>query len=170
MNTSTFLKTLVLLSFVMLFGCRTVSIQSAKDIRIPGGLDKQAVKLAIISAVYPNNGAREWTPMEKMTDEALNSVLWFYKQQGDNGKWFVEELRENSVVVGYDNGKHYFRVEYIVTDSVIQQRIDGSRNLSQTSRTIHKAVFEWLGQMESKIRESMGMLSAKLNAGEGLNP
>jgi hypothetical protein len=50
--------------------------------------------------------------------------------------------------------------QYVVDGRRILQKIDGSRNLGQTSESIKKDAFEFLGAMESKLRQSMGILSA----------
>jgi hypothetical protein len=141
--------------------CHTMNINSALPITIPVGLGVQDVKLAILSAVYPEKAPHEWTPWEKMTDNALRAAFGFgYAKANRSERWFVEEVRANSITVGFDSGNHYFRVEYLIEGNELIQKIDGSRNLDQSGNSIHRAVFEWLGEMESRIRESMGVVSA----------
>ncbi len=141
--------------------CRTTNLNSAAPILIPAGLSTQEVKLAILSAIYPDKAPREWTPMEKMTDNALKAAFGFgYSKVNRSGQWFIEEVKEKSVVAGFERGKYYFRVEFIAEGNQLIQRIDGSRNLEQSNNSIHKSVFDWLGEMESKIRQSMGVISA----------
>ena len=100
------------------------------------------------------------TTTEKITDNALRAAFGFAYRKVSQGDWFVEEVREHSVLVGYQNRDHYLRVEYVIESSRVIQRIDGSRNLEQSRNSIHKAVFDWLGIMESKIRQSMGIISS----------
>ncbi len=142
-------------------GCRTVSINSAQSIPVPAGLSSQDVKLAILSAVYPEQAPQKMTVAEKMTDNALKAAFPFgYSKVNRSGRWFVEELKSGSVMVGYTEDEYYLRVEYLIEDSKIVPRIDGSRNLKQTEQSIHKTVFEWLGDLDVQIRQNMGRVSA----------
>lgn len=140
--------------------CTSMDIDSAPPISIPQNLTKQEVKLAILSAVYPEKAPREWTPAEQIADSALNALLGYSYGRSSRGHWFVEEIRENSVLIGFENRGYYFRTEYIIESAQIIQKIDGSRGLEQTKNSIHKSVFRWLGALESKTRASMGNLSA----------
>ena len=141
--------------------CSTPSINSAQPISIPSGLTAQDVKLAILYAIYPVKTPTEWTHIEQMTDSALKAAFPFsYGKVERSETWFLEEIRTSSVLVGFDDGDHYLRVEYVIDGGRILQKIDGSRNLGQTGETIKKDAFEFLGAMESKIRQSMGILSA----------
>lgn len=158
---SKIIKACALLSFVFsLAACSTVNINSAQPISIPQNLNKQEVKLAILSAVYPEKTPREWTPAEQMADSALTAYFGYAYSSNSKGHWYVEEIRSDSVLIGFDNRGYYFRVEYIIESSQIIQRIDGSRGLKQTEDSIHKSVFKWLGGLESKTRRSMGQVSA----------
>ncbi|RLJ16462.1 hypothetical protein DJ030_17080 [bacterium endosymbiont of Escarpia laminata] len=135
-----------------------MDINSASTIFIPDKLNKQEVKLAILNAIEPVSYPITQSAVESMVDAGLTAgfgpIYDFVRER--KGYWFVEDIRKDSVFAGYDNGKHYFRVEYIIGDYEILQRIDASRNLKQTEDSIHKRVFTWLGQMESRIRQSMG--------------
>ena len=146
--------------FLMFFVLSCIrNIKSAQPIFVPNNLSAQEVKIAILSAVNPRSKPIKLSQYQKITDSALRAHFGFRYQNIDSGgRWFIENIKKNSVMVGFENGKHYFRVEYIITKSQIIQRIDGSRNLSQTEDTIHKSVFRWLGQMESNIRQSMGSI------------
>ena len=145
---------------LILQACTTTNINSAQPISIPQNLTKQEVKLAILAAVYPEKAPREWTPAEQMADRALSAYFGYAYSRNSKGHWFVEEVRPNSVLIGFENRAHYFRTEYIIENAQIIQRIDGSRNLKQSGNSIHKAVFKWLGGLESKTRASMGNISA----------
>jgi hypothetical protein len=154
-----YVSLIVAMAFVV--SCSTPSINSAQPISIPSGLKVQDVKLAILYAIYPVKTPTEWTPIEQMTDNALKAAFPFsYGKVERSENWFLEEIRNNSVLVGFDDGDHYLRVEYVIDAGRIVQKIDGIRNLGQTSETIKKDAFEYLGTMESKIRQSMGILSA----------
>lgn len=150
---------LILLAFI-LQACTTTNINSAHPIPIPQNLNKQDAKLAILLAVYPEKAPREWTPAEQMADSALTAYFGYAYSRNSKGHWFVEEVRPNSILVGFENRGYYFRVEYIIETSQIVQKIDGSRGLKQSNKSIHKAVFKWLGDLESKTRASMGSISA----------
>lgn len=145
---------------LILQACTTTDINSAQPISVPHNLTKQDVKLAILVAVYPEKAPTEWSPAEQMADSALNAYFGYAYSRNSKGHWFVEEVRPNSVVIGFQNRSHYFRTEYIIQDTQIIQKIDGSRNLKQSDDSIHKAVFTWLGTLESKTRASMGNISA----------
>jgi hypothetical protein len=145
---------------LILQACTTTSINSAQPISIPQNLTKQEVKLAILAAVYPEKVPREWTPAEQMADSALSAYFGYTYSRNSKGHWFVEEVKPNSVLIGFENRGHYFRTEYIIENTQIIQKIDGSRNLKQSGNSIHKAVFKWLGELESKTRASMGNISA----------
>jgi hypothetical protein len=103
------------------------------------------------------------TPEMELTDQALKAMFpWTYRTQSRRGSWFVEDLRTNSVVAGFDNGKHYLRVEYFIGSGVIAPRIDGSRNLKQDPDSIHEAALQWMGQLESHIRANLGIVSSEV--------
>jgi hypothetical protein len=162
---SKIIKVGAFLSFVLsLAACSTVDINSAEPISIPQNLNKQEVKLAILSAVYPEKAPREWTPVEQMADSALTAYFGYAYSGNSKGHWYVEEVRSDSVLIGFDNRGFYLRVEYIIKGSQIIQRIDGSRGLKQSEDSIHKSVFKWLGGLESKTRQSMGRVSAMKSA------
>ena len=145
---------------LFLQACTTTDINSAQPISIPKNLTKQDVKLAILAAVYPEKAPREWTPAEQMADNALNAYFGYAYSRNSKGHWFVEEVKPNSVLIGFENRGYYFRTEYIIENYQIIQKIDGSRGLKQSDNSIHKAVFKWLGELESKTRASMGNISA----------
>lgn len=154
-------SSIMLTGMIFLSSCSSVNINSASPILVPSGLLTQEVKLAIISAVYPEKAPREWTPVEAMTDSALRAFFGFSYDRVNKGQhWFVEDVRSDSVLVGFDSDDQYFRVEYQIRNGQIAQRIDGSRNLNQTKNEIDEDVFEWLGSMESRIRQSMGNVAA----------
>ena len=161
-NAVSLLSCAVLSAAVLLVAaCSTPNINSAQPIPIPSALTTQDVKLAIIYALYPSKTPTEWTHVEEMTDSALKAAFPFtYSKMERRDSWFLEEIRSGSVLVGFDDGDHYMRVEYVIAEGRIKQRIDGSRNLKQSGDSIDKDAFEYLGSMESKIRQSMGILSA----------
>jgi hypothetical protein len=151
----------LLFAMALMASCSTPSINSAQPISVPSALTTQDVKLAILYAIYPVKTPTEWTHIEQMADNALKAAFPFsYGRVERSENWFLEEIRGSSVLVGYDDGDHYLRVEYVIAGDKIFQKIDGSRNLGQTGETIKKDAFEFLGAMESKIRQSMGILSA----------
>jgi len=155
---------LLVITFVGLAfaGCTSADINSAPSISVPSGLTTQDVKLAILLSIDPAKAPPEMNVDQQMTDNALRAFFGYaYSKHADRrGQWFLEEIRERSVLVGFDNRKHYFRAEFIIGDHAITQRIDGSRNLDQTSTKIHRATFDWLGMFETKIRQNMGTISA----------
>ena len=147
----------VALIFVTISGCRSSSLNNTSDIPIPEGLSHQDAKLAI---VLPN-ATNFMTAGETITDNALRAVLGFrYTSASRRNPWFIEDIRADSVVVGYDNGKHYFQTEYQVKAGVIHPRILNSRNLEKPGGRIHSNVFVWLGGLESDIRKAMGQIVA----------
>jgi hypothetical protein len=151
----------LVIAMALMAACSTPSINSTQPISIPSGLTTQDVKLAIIYAIYPGKTPTEWSHIDQMTDNALKAAFPFtYSKVDRSENWFLEEIRSGSVLIGFDDGDHYLRVEYVIDRGRIIQRIDGSRNLGQTGETIKKDAFEFLGAMESKIRQSMGILSA----------
>lgn len=159
--TSILRVTTLAVAIALIASCSTPNINSAQPISIPSSLTTQDVKLAILYAIYPVKTPTEWTHIEQMTDNALKAAFPFsYGKVERSENWFLEEIRSSSVLVGYDDGDHYLRVEYLIDGGRIIQKIDGSRNLGQTGETIKKDAFEFLGAMESKIRQSMGILSA----------
>jgi hypothetical protein len=150
---------------LILFGCKTVAVDEVPPISISQGLTKSEQKLAILLAVNPVEPGETEQALknhEKITDSALKAIFGKrYKSinQSRENYWFVEDIRENSILVGYDNDKHYLRIEYLLSDGNIYQRIDGSRNLDQNGDQIHKAAKVWMGEMESKIRKSAGQVA-----------
>lgn len=136
---------------------RLAKIDSAKPISVPSGLNKQQVKYAIASAVYPDNPAPELTSSEKMTDSALKALFWFrYKNVDASNHWFIEEIKPDSVIIGFNKDNYYFNVEYLIEENQIVQRIVDSWNLRQTEKEIHPTVFRWLGELETNVKKSMG--------------
>lgn len=150
---------LTMLAF-SLQACSIASIHSAKPISTPKNLTKEEVKFAIYTAVYPEKTPTEWKPSDKMSDVILSSNSDKAGSKRVKQHWFVEEIRPDSVVIGFRNYAYYFRTEYIIEDDQIIQRIDGSTGLKQTKNSIHKTVFKWLGGLEAKTRASMGRISA----------
>lgn len=141
---------------VLAVSCTSVNIDSAKPISVPTGLTIQEVKLAIVRAVSPQSSPPELNQYQEITDRALRAHFGFrYQSANQKGRWFIERIEGNSVFVGFDNRKHYFGVEYVIENHQVSQKIDGSRNLGQSDTRIHKAVFRWLGEMESNIRQQM---------------
>jgi hypothetical protein len=158
-------RTLRLLAALMVFGlggCNTTSYQSLDVIQIPEGVSTQHAKYAIIAAIY-STAPRPMTPEMEFTDRALQAMFpWTYRSQSRRGSWFVEDIRKDSIVAGFDNTKHYLRVEYFIASGVIAPRIDGSRNLRQNSDRIHHAALEWMGQLETRIRANLGIVAREV--------
>jgi len=155
-------KFVLFLLILFVIGCKSVDINSASPIMVPSGLSLQDVKVAILNAVNPKENPIKLTPYQQITDSALKAHYGFlYKSINTKRRWFLEDIRKDSLLVGYDNGNYYFRVEYKIGKSQIIQRIDGSRNLDQTETTIHKGVFQKLGQMEVNIRKELGMIASR---------
>jgi hypothetical protein len=149
----------VLVMMVPMGSCRTVDKSEIGKITIPKGLGMQDVKLAILLAASPQQASREWTPAERMTDNALKAAFPFYQKVQRQRRWFPEEITPNSVILGYDNGKHYFRIEYAIEQNEIFPKVVGSRNLSESESRIHKSAIEWIGSFESEIRRQLGRVS-----------
>ena len=147
------LGVLFIIGFLLpISACKTMDINSSQAFIVPDELTQQDAVDAIVNSVNP-----EGTPSKLKQKKYFGP---FSQMSSSQGFWYIEDVNNNSVIVGFDNGKHYFSTEYIVSDGKISKKILSSRNLKQSENSIHKAVFGWLGQLDSRIKQSMGYLAS----------
>jgi|GEM_PF-4629790 len=105
-------STPIILATILLLSCTTMDIKSAAPISVPDILSTQDIKIAILNSVNPIHKEIKLKPFEKMTDNALKAFFgWSYQKIGRRKRWFVESVQPKSIFVGFDDGRHYFRVE-----------------------------------------------------------
>lgn len=149
------MKTIMSVLFILstLFfvsACKTMDVRDIQPISIPSKLTQQEVKDSIVNAVNPDG-----KPTELKHKRYFGP---FAQTSSSQGFWYIEDVKDSSVVVGFNNGKHSFSTEYLITGSQITKQILSSQNLKQSANSIHKAVFGWLDQLDAKIKQNMGYL------------
>ena len=151
-----------LLVIGMSSGCvflKTTSMSNIKSIPIPDGLtDHEAIGGVVISTDVSRMPAK-WTNKEKILGLAVKSVLVFPGAgMGDryaDGRWRIEEVRDNYAVLGYNSNQHYIRIKYQIQGKELVPEVLDTDNMTQFWGRMHKNGVMWVNRNIPIIREGM---------------
>ena len=144
--------TVILSSAIFLTGCATTSIQNINPIPITEGINTEEVITALINSVYDNPEIKK--PRRRGP----------IKSYGD-GRWIVEDAKDNFVIQVYRVGRHFVSVKYEIKRQEILPTVISS-SLSRGEKYIHKNAVSWINLHGSDIREAMWKIkhSKKISA------
>jgi hypothetical protein len=156
-------------ALALVLGCRTVRIQPRPPIAVPSELTLEQVELAILAAVANESPAVAITPGSEGSvariEAAKIGALRSQKPAGDG--WFPESIEPDAIVATFQKAHFSLRVRIRYTQYEVITEILDSRHLKQSRSAIHFRAIEWLEELETRIRRSLGAL-AVLRSGTGI--
>jgi hypothetical protein len=165
---------LVLMFIVLILApaCKTVSLKDIKNIPIPEGLTNRQAIGGVILSTEANKMPQQWTIDDKILEKATSLVVQIpagvpierrrvplFGHYYEDGKWRIEEARDDYAVLGYSVGKCYARVKYQVKGNELVPEVISSDNLIQSKNRIHKNGVMWINRNIPVIREGMWQVS-----------
>lgn len=161
------MKTSINLIFVFILmlnisGCKTTSINNISPIYIPKNLSAKESKAAIVQAAIGNKSPDIKSNWESVVDSLLSAKVFGYRSPlRNNRSWYVEEVDDNSVLLGFSSQNYYMRVRLNVTENPIMPQIEESKNLRQSGGSIHKSAVQWIENFSVRARSMLGAFSAQ---------
>jgi hypothetical protein len=150
----------------VLVGCNSAPLSSIQVIPVPAGLTKDDVRVVIAAAAYERSKPADApNPIIALIGNPVEAAIASRILKPKERMWFVEEAPGDSVILGYTQQDYYLRMEYRVSGQTIVPRVLSSRNLDQSTTSIHEGAIEWIQALEVEIRRQMGIALMQKNAG-----
>ncbi len=151
---------LIVALFLSLTGCRTTTIPAFEPIPVPPGLVANQVEVSILAALANTPIPPELSTGADIADRAMSALFLRYQSVRNRQDWFPESRKPGEIVAGMSYKVHYLQVKIEYDTSAIRVGISNSRNLSQDGREIHKNAIQWVEQLDTRLRRSLGFMSA----------
>lgn len=148
-----------------LAGCSSAPLSSIQAIPVPAGLTKDEVRVVIAAAAYERSKPTDApNPIIALIGSPVEAAIASRILKPKERMWFVEEAPGDSVILGYTQQDYYLRMEYQVSGQTIVPRVLSSRNLDQSTTSIHEGAIEWIQALDVEIRRQMGIALMQKNA------
>jgi hypothetical protein len=72
-----------------------------------------------------------------------------------DGRWRIEEVRDNYAVLGYNSNQHYIRIKYQIQGKELVPEVLDTDNMTQFWGRMHKNGVMWVNRNIPIIREGM---------------
>ena len=76
-------------------------------------------------------------------------------------KWAVESRNPGSIVASCKKNNHYLQTMIRYDSAELRISIIGSKNLRQSKNRIHENAYEWIADLEFRIRSELGKLAMR---------
>ena len=152
---------LVLVTAILLMGCKTVPESNIRDIDVPGELNTAQVEFASLVTLAERPPPEDLRPSERIADHALKAWFGpFYQSiQQPDGRWFLEAREDQSITAGLQSGPAYVRVRMDYDAQSVRFELEETRNLRRYSNRVHERAVQWIQDLEVGIRRSLGRIS-----------
>ena len=136
-------------------GCASGKIiPEPTSIRVPSGLSVTDTKKALAAALAAVKVDHDtWSLNQTWTSVTLT-------RGKQNNWWYPEDYGDEIIYAGYSWGSHYLQVAIHYDSQFVRIEITDSKNLKQNKKRIHGKALQLIGQLEDRIRISLGEMDA----------
>ena len=157
-------------SFVSLAACLLVAagcggaakIPTPASIAIPDQLGRQAVEIALLSAVVVRPAPAVFDPREELPAEQYEQLVWnYYLTTPSTGGWTVESRKPGIITAIIKRSGYHLRTAVRYDDRTARASIVDSSGLNQTADSIHGNAAAWILKLEGRIGTELQQMAAR---------
>jgi len=153
----------LLAAVLLAVSCRTVPIGDPLVSEVPQNLSRDDATVAIVAMLTaPSYLKTDQKIFERVVANPVGEALWGrYSLERSLAGWLLESWEPERLLASYRARVHYLRLAVEIAPRTVTIWIDGSNNLMQSDRRIHKRAKIWIRNFESAVRRVLERASAE---------